>query len=87
MPEASGHSDLAETEYDAIAEVPTTVRIGTVGTEPTAAISVTPDVEHKRVTNRVGNAFHRDPEDFATRLVAYCSRRCGPTSAGQSSRT
>jgi hypothetical protein len=45
---------VAKTESNTIVEIPLIVRIGIVGIEPTIAIIVTLDVEHVRVTVRVG---------------------------------
>lgn len=70
-----GHSDLvlrfdlAKTEDETVAEIPLIVGVRPARAEPPMAVAVALDVEHVRVAAGVGDAFHRDPEDFAFRLI------------------
>ena len=48
------NKESCETEHDAIVEIPSRIRVGIVGIEPAIATIVTLDIEHVRVTIRVG---------------------------------
>jgi hypothetical protein len=62
-------SDLAKTEHDTTVEVPLTVGKRPARIEPLLAARVPPDAEDARVAAGIGDPFHRDPEDFAARLI------------------
>ncbi len=60
---------LAKTEHDANAETPATLRTRPARTEPLRAVVIPPDAEDARVADRIGDAFHRHPENFALGLI------------------
>jgi hypothetical protein len=46
---------VAETEHDAIVEIPLVVRIGIVAVEPPIAVIIALDVEDVRIAVRIGS--------------------------------
>ncbi len=60
---------LAKTEHDAIGQRPLKVGMRPARREPLLAAVIPQDAEDARAAVGIGDALHRDPEDFALRLI------------------